>query len=94
MADLPDYPTQLVASDIADAMRAGEYSEDLWQEIERMLLSRETADRDAVEDMTLSAIIDTAAMKRAQSPISAAAVDAKAAQLVREHHDAECSALP
>ena len=65
---------QLTEEIICD-MRVGEYSEDLWAEINRMINSGKTEDRDAVEDMTLPDIIEVAAKKRASADISLDAID-------------------
>ena len=43
---------------VSDMRHPGENSEWLWQEIERILASKETADRDSIEDMTLADLID------------------------------------
>jgi hypothetical protein len=43
---------------VSDMRHPGENSEWLWQEIERILASSETADRDSIEDMTLADLID------------------------------------
>lgn len=43
---------------VSDMRHPGENSEWLWQEIERILASNETADRDSIEDMTLADLID------------------------------------
>lgn len=68
--DLEQQATEKVAETVAHDMRLGEYGEDLWQEIQRMLDSFEQSDRDGVEDMSLADIIKVAARKRAESPIS------------------------
>jgi len=64
-----------LAEDIASDMRVGEYTEDLWAEISRMMNSGKVEDRDAVEDMSLADIILIASAKRAASDISLDAID-------------------
>jgi hypothetical protein len=51
---------------IVGEMHKGEYGEDLWAEIARMLADRSPAAFDAVEDMTLIEIMKVAAKKRAE----------------------------
>jgi len=60
---------------IAHDMRMGGYSEDLSEEIDRILASKKSEDQDAVEDMSLAAIIEVAAKKRASADISLDAID-------------------
>jgi hypothetical protein len=67
--DLEKQATDNLAEKIAHDMRMGEYGEDLWEEIARMLDSFDVRDRDAVEDMSLSDIIKVAARKRAESKV-------------------------
>jgi hypothetical protein len=81
---MPDYhplALETVAEQIANAMRNGAYSEDLAQEIDRMLTSHATEDRDAVEDMTLADIITRAAHIRARSRIEAERVEGVAMRM-------------
>lgn len=79
---------EIVADTIAKAMRQGEYGEYLWQEIERMLRSERTEDRDAIEDSSLSDVIKRAAMVRATSRIEQANVDTIAAHLALRDDEA------
>ena len=62
--------------EIAQKMRwLDGHSEDLWQEVERMLTSHDADDMHDVETMTLVDIIEIAAEKRAKHKIEAAAVE-------------------
>lgn len=83
---MPDYhplALETVAEQIANAMRRGEYSQDLAEEIDRMLTSPRIEDRDAVEDMTLQDIITKAAHIRARSRIESERVEGVAMRMER-----------
>lgn len=71
-------------------MKLGENSEWLWQEIERILASTKTEDRDAIDDMTLADLISRVCEAKVEKMEADGDLDEDAMQCAVEA--AECRA--
>jgi hypothetical protein len=65
-------------------MRLGENSEWLWAEIERMLESKDKADRDGLEDLSIADLIDRVCEQRVDKMMEDGDLDEEAAEIAQE----------
>lgn len=91
-SDAYDAAIMELTDTVAADMRDGEYTEELWTEILRMLVSKEVRDRDGVEDMSLADIIQVAADKLVNSKAWEWKVGEKAEELRQEDRESRADA--
>lgn len=88
-SDAHDAAIERLTETVAADMRNGEYTDELWTEILRMLLSKERCDLDGVEDMTLSDIIGAAADKLVNSRAYEGIVGEVAEEIAQEEMESD-----